>query len=296
MNRQLEIKKILMETSNLEPGQDLAIHFKSLIMLLVDKFQPTRIISFGQQTLQNQIEGCFGSKEIKQQHHCLLICTESCTRIDYEIQDFVNTHYSAGQVTIICHGESTIKDGIDSNNRFFITVMTNGKPIYTKNGFFNIDTIPKFNPDGSMEKATKHFSHRISLANGFFECARESLAKGNYNITAFLLHQVVEQSCIGLIRVNIAYRSEFHNIYRLLGLCRSFSDAPFNILVGEKSSDRRLFDILSKSYGKARYASEFSVTRKDAEELYDKVSSFIELVESMCRNKIKTLATLTISE
>ncbi|GGC54659.1 hypothetical protein GCM10010993_36310 [Belliella aquatica] len=52
-------------------------------------------------------------------------------------------------------------------------------------------------------------------------------------------------------------------------------------------SRRRQFDILIKSYGKARYASEFTVSQKYAEELCENVSSFIELTELMCKNRIK---------
>ncbi|MCH7407577.1 HEPN domain-containing protein [Belliella aquatica] len=276
-----------MEIQLKNTDQDRKAQLNAFLQLLVERFQPTRIISFGKQSLQNKLKGCFASKKIVEQHFCLLICTESCTRVDYEIQEFVNNHYQNGQITIIAHGESTIKEQIEANNRFFITVLSKGKYLYSKTGYINDQSIPKFNPSKALVKAEKHFSHRISLAKGFFDCAKESLRKGNYNITAFLLHQAVEQSCITLIIVHIDYRSEFHNLNRLLGLCRSFSDEPYKLLIGEMESRRRQFDILIKSYGKARYASEFTVSQKYAEELCENVSSFIELTELMCKNRIK---------
>jgi HEPN domain-containing protein len=168
--------------------------------------------------------------------------------------------------------------------------LAKGKHLYTKDGFLNIEPIPQFNPSKSLEKAEKHYSHRIALVQGFWDCARESLSRSDYSITAFLLHQAVEQSCIMLIRVHVGYRSEFHNLHRLLCLCRSFSDAPYHALIGENPTERRLFEILSKSYGQARYSSEFAVNQKDATELFDKVSSFIELAKAMCGNKMETLA------
>ncbi len=279
-----------MEDLLLKTDLDRAAHFRNFLQLLVDKFQPTRIISFGTQTQLNELEGCFADKKVKHQHHCLLICTESTTRIDYEVQDFANAHYRNGQVTIVCHGEPTIRERIGSGSRFFTTVIGHGKLIYTKESYVEAESPPKFNPSKALEKAAKHSSHRIPLARGFLDSAKENLTRGQYNIATFLLHQAMEQSCIVLIRVHIDYRSEFHNLHRLLGLTRSFSDEPTNLMIGDRPADRRLFDILTKSYGQARYAPEFVVAQRDAEELYDKISSFVELVQAMCTHKMESLA------
>lgn len=274
-----------MEVQLLESKQNRAESFRCFIQQLVEKFQPTRIICFGKQTVQNKMAGCFVRKKVKNRHFCLLVCMESCTRIEHTVQDFANTHYRHGEVTIICHGENSIREEINANNPFFITVLSKGKHLYTNDGFLNIEPNPKYNSTKSLEKSEKHFLHRISLVEGFRECARESLSRGNYAITTFLLHQAVEQSSIMLIRVHLSYRSEFHNLNRLLCLCKCFSDEPYNLLVGENPANRRLFDILIKSYGQARYSSEFVVSQKDAEELYEKVSSFIELAKALCKNK-----------
>lgn len=278
-----------MEVKILRTDLDRAAHFKNFLQQLVDKFQPTRIISFGKQTQLNELEGCFASKQIKHQHYCLLICTEATTRIDYEVQEFASKYYHNGQVTIVCHGESAIRESIESNNRFFITVLSKGNHLYTKDGFFDIESIQSINSVKALERAERNYFHRISLGQGFLESANGSVLRGHYNIATFLMHQAVEQSCIVLIRVYIDYRSEFHNLHRLLGLCRSFSDEPYNLLIGERPEDRRLFDILIKSYGQARYAPEFDVDEKDAKKLQYKISIFVELIKTMCANKLEKM-------
>ncbi|MGY6744915.1 MAG: HEPN domain-containing protein [Cecembia sp.] len=285
-----------MENQIIKTEKDSVTHFNECLKLLVEKYQPTRIISFGKQSLQNKNKGCFVNSKTEVKHYCLLICMESCTRIDYEIQDFINHHYQDGQITIVCHGENSIMEQLEANNRFFITVLSKGKYLYSKSGFIENQLPPKYNPLNALEKAEKHFNHRIFLAKGFFDCARESQCRGNYMITAFSLHQAVEQSCILLIKIHLDYRSEFHNLFRLLGLCRSFSDEPYNVLVGERPSSQRLFNILIRSYGKARYSLDFDVSQKDAEALCEKVSCFIDLVESMCRTQMEKLAELKSSE
>jgi HEPN domain-containing protein len=278
-----------MEVNILKADLDRAAHFKCFIQKLVERFQPTRIFSFGTHTVHQEIEGPFAHKDSKHRHYCLLICTESCTRIDYEVQEFANAHYYNGHVTILCHGELTIKERIEANSRFFTSVISNGKLIYTKEGYVDAEFNAKYNPVKTLEKAERHLFNRISLATGFLKSAEESLVRGQHNIATFLLHQAVEQSCSLLIRVHIDYRSEFHNLNRLLGLTRCFSDEPTNLMIGDRTSGRRLFDILIKSYGQARYAPEFFVAKKDAGELYDKVSAFIELTKNMCASKMRAL-------
>lgn len=264
-------------------------HFKSFIQSLVEKFKPEKIIQFGKQTLINEIEGCFANKKINHCHYCLLMVIESATRIDYEMQDYANAHYHNGQVTIICHSKSSIEDAIKSNNRFFISVYNTGKLLYSNDGMAQLDVTAKFIPTGALEKAEKHFFHRIPLAEGFLQGAHECLVKHHFNICTFMLHQVIEQCSIVLIRVNIAYRSEFHNLHRLLCLCRCFSDEPYNLLLSGSQTDRRLFDILTKSYSQARYAETFFVEKDDAGQLYSKVSSFLQLTKSICKDKMEEL-------
>jgi len=120
-------------------------------------------------------------------------------------------------------------------------------------------------------------------------CASECLAKEQFGICAFMLHQSVEQACICLVRVHIAYRSEFHNLYRLLRLCQCFSERPFQLFMSTPE-DERLFDVMAKSYSGSRYKDDFTVSRQDAERLYQRVASFILLVKEMCDEKIELLA------
>ncbi|QNK63930.1 HEPN domain-containing protein [Pedobacter sp. PAMC26386] len=119
--------------------------------------------------------------------------------------------------------------------------------------------------------------------------AHECLVNQQYKICIFMLHQALEQSCIVLIRVQIAYRSEFHNLHRLLYLCNSFSNLPGKIFLSNSPEDERLFDVLVKSYSGARYGDHFSVEQGDAHLLYKKIASFVTLAKQMCEEKIVKL-------
>ena len=91
--------------------------------------------------------------------------------------------------------------------------------------------------------------------------------------------------------MNTGYRSEFHNLYRLLGLCTSFSKKPFELFFSAGVEDQRLFEILIKSYSQSRYNNQFQVEEPDAMLLYERVSVFLILTKDLCADQIGKLET-----
>lgn len=274
----------------LSPAAEHAIYFQKFIRLLVDKYQPLQIYCISKGSALADTKGCFLDQEIQYNcNYCLLLITESLTRIDHEVQDFSNFHYQQGSITVLCHGKESILHAIKANNRFFITACNTGQLIYTHDGMTVQDYSTPFIPTHAATKAIKHFSHRILLAEGFLNGAGECLSKGQFAVSTFMLHQVVEQCCITLVRVHLAYRSEIHNLKRMLSLCRAFSEKPYQLFLAGNTEDQRLFELLLRSYSGARYASAFSVAEKDATILFAKVSSFLVMTKALCNDKIEKL-------
>ncbi|WP_316816706.1 HEPN domain-containing protein [Pedobacter nyackensis] len=250
-------------------------HFKDLILLLAKKFDPLQIICFSRRFSSVEINGSFiDSSLVQSGHYALLMVTESQIRIDYEVQDYVNAHYKQGTITILCHNRATIEEAIKANSRFFMSVYTEGELLYSQNGLPEFDFNARFVPLQAAEGAQNHFDHRLPLAEAFLQGAAECLLKDQHKVCVFMLHQAMEQACIALIRVHIAYRLEMHNLHRLLRLSLCFSDRPYKLFVTGMANDERLFDILMKSYSQARYKDSFSVEKQDARLLYDRVSAF----------------------
>lgn len=274
----------------LSPEAEYAVHFREFIHRLAQKFEPLQIFSFSQNSSTHNSQGCFNDNQgCFRCDYCLLVVTETATRVDYEMQDFANSYYQHGTITVISHGRQSVIDAVQQNSRFFISVLTYGKLLYSKDGLLDNDPIAAFIPTKGAIKAIRHYEHRIPLADGFLMCASECLEKEKFGICAFMLHQAVEQACICLVRVHIAYRSEFHNLYRLLRLCQCFSERPFQLFLSTPE-DERLFDVMAKSYSGSRYKDDFTVSRQDAERLYQRVASFLLLAKEMCNEKIELLA------
>jgi uncharacterized protein len=153
-----------MEPSKLPPEADQVLHFREFIQRLAEKFEPLQIFSFSQNSYTHNSQGCFSDNQFYFKcEHCLLVVTETATRVDYEMQDFANTYYQHETITIICHGRQSVMDAVQQNSRFFIGVLTDGKRLYSKDGLLNNEPISVFIPTKGAIKAIRHYEHRIPL-------------------------------------------------------------------------------------------------------------------------------------
>lgn len=272
---------------------DHSKHFELLVRSIAGKFQPLWIFCFAKDITLKSIDGNFKEKYIAcHGEYNLLVVTETGTRIDHDIQDFANHIFKQGKITIICHGRENIFEAIEKNNRFFITIFTTSELLYSHDGLNQKWHELAHNPTLTVSKANRRMKHHHSLAEGFLSGANICLLSQQYNVSVFMLHQVVEQCCIGLIRVFLSYRSEFHNIGRLLNLCTSFSDIPYKWFFTGRQNEERLFDILAKSYSQARYGRDFVIDEVDAQCLFEKISAFVKISKDMCERKISELEQL----
>lgn len=277
---------ILSTTSN----QDKESYFKAFIKSLVEKFHPLQILCFAKKTTEVKTSGCFAEQQTNHySDYCLLLVTETNVRIDFPAQDFAYYHFKLGTVTTICYGKQALSEAIKANSRFFITIYAKGELLYSRDGMGKFDFNTQFIPINPVLKARKHYDYRISLAEAFLRGAAECLNKQHFEVSTFMLHQCIEQCCIVLIRVHIGYKSEIHNLRRLLGLCNSFSDKPKKLFLSGSTEDEQLFELLMESYSGARYKSDYLVGKENAEILYDRASRLVQLTKEMCLLKIKEL-------
>jgi HEPN domain-containing protein len=249
---------------------------QEIAKVLTSNYQIEKIICFGALTSLTAADTCFIEPEhsLKNTYYLLVLTTDS-KRIEYVIQDFINSHFPG--VFIIAHGLSTVMEAVYKNDRFFVDACLNGELVYTSDGF---TMIPEFDHEiieKSYSKDREAFSRMFSMASGFMECAYECYEKEFYNNVAFLLHQAVEQACRGLIRLYTGYRADIHNIDRLLFLCECFSAEPGRLFKRYFKEEMRLFRVLAGSYTEARYRDNYKVIDHDADQLCTLVKAFLDL-------------------
>lgn len=257
---------------------------------LVKRYQPENIICFG--SLQQSVSsgGCFMATNSQHtNHYFLLMVTAGSNRIEHEVQAMMTACFKDTSITIVVHGREIIHDAIARGNRFFITVFRTGTVLYNVDGlspFFTILHLPEVEPVQIYLKAEHHYKHRYHMALGFMEGAHVCMTKGYYNNAVFMMHQAIEQGCIGLIRIFIGYRSDMHNLDRLLKLTLCFSLEPSDIFPREAGEEKRTFGLFHKCYSEARYKTELQVSQMDAERLHRQCVEFILLIEKLCLERI----------
>jgi HEPN domain-containing protein len=247
-----------------------------LLQKVVDKYDPLQIYCFHKDEQSRRVAGCFG--DFQDAGHCdywLLMVTEGSSRIENAVQDFANAHYEFGKITLLAHGREGIDKSINDGYRFFVNVYSTGKLLYNRK--FAVNTLVTYSSalPNEQERLKERFDNGISRAEGFLHGAIECLGSKKYNVSAFMLHQAVEQCCIALIGLHMDYRCDIHNLHRLLMLCRCFTDAPYQLFISGREEDRAAFDKLVKSYSNARYGMDYKIGEVEISLLIDKASELV---------------------
>nr|WP_084406851.1 HEPN domain-containing protein [Pedobacter panaciterrae] len=178
-----------------------------------------------------------------------------------------------------------VLDELEKRNKFFTNIYQKGILLYSSDAIQPTDVHILDSATSSFLIDTNHLDHRLSLIEGFLSGARECLSNLKYNACLFMLHQVVEQCCLTLIRAHLGYRSDIHNLRRLLQLCCCFSAEPIKVFLSGTREDDRLFNILLKSYSKTRYCDEFLASKDYVHLLYQRIERFLALTKSMCNGR-----------
>ncbi|MXV52462.1 HEPN domain-containing protein [Pedobacter sp. HMF7647] len=255
--------------------------------LLANRYQPEGIICFGYKNRQRQSAGCFASHVNSEScHYFLLLITKENARIEHEVQEFVDHRYRNGKLTILAHGKETVGEGIARGNLFFTSVCRYGFQLYSSSGLCLCFDYPEENFETNLAECSSNAYQRLEMASSFLTAAEKSLYEEHYAACLFLLHQVVEQACLALIRLFMAYRADTHNLSRLLELTECFSESAA-YFPRELPEDQRLFRMLMKSYSDCRYKDAFEINDEDAQSLFKRVSGFFAALKSLCHNRLE---------
>ena len=210
-----------MKKKLLKPVEGQNERFSSFIRELAVHFEPLYILKFGEvNTSKTAYSSFMPGQDSSTFHYYLLMVIEGLTRIEHGVQNYVDTHFSSGKISILVHSRDSVETAIAANNRFFINVLNTGSQIYSHHSTLNL--FPKYQLDAkiSLEKARKHLYHRIPMAQGFLDGTGECLSTEKYNVCVFMLYQVVEQSCIAMIRAVAFFSRTNFGIQVPKGYCK----------------------------------------------------------------------------
>ncbi len=278
-----------METVNHLSKVKKTAHFMVFLEKLIAQFKPLQVYQYAQLEQHWQTESVFCTTQQQEEEiYYLLIITEGSTRIENGIQDFANQHYAEGKVVVHAHGAPALKQNIAQSNYYFATVLNQGQLLYSANGVLCLEEVPTPRQEKRLAQAQLHWKHRGKMAQGFLAAAERALEEDHETVCLFLLHQVIEQACIGLIWVFMGYKSDMHNLRRLLYVCACFSKKPMQHFIGT-SENEIMLGIIMRSYSEARYRESFSLENRSAYNFLELVERFMELAEELCKEKFEAM-------
>ena len=104
---------------------------------------------------------------------------------------------------------------------------------------------------------------------------------------SFHLHQACENYFYALRLVHTLKNSKQHNLSKLLGSTRKYSEELRKIFPRNTKEEKRLFELLRLAYVEARYNPKFVVTKEDIDALLPKVERLREITEQTCKAQIE---------
>jgi HEPN domain-containing protein len=271
--------------NTLDPAQIKVL--TELTRLLIEKYKPENIFCFGCiLNCEKNINAFTEVPDKVSRHYYLLMLTTETVRMENIVQSYINSKFDKAEVTILVHSSETLTNAVAQGHRFFNAVCRNGMQLYSANGLTLTLDYHRLNPITTLANAEKHYKHCYGLASGFMQSAEACIEYDFYSNCVFLLHQAMEQACITIMRVYTAYRADIHNLARLLNLCQCFINEPTELFPRNRQEDKRLFDLLLKSYSEARYDDKFKVADQDANALFTRVGEFLKLTEILCSKRL----------
>ncbi|WP_429264024.1 HEPN domain-containing protein [Mucilaginibacter sp. 3215] len=251
---------------------------------LDNHYQIEKIICFGAINNSSKYKTCFDEpKSSSETFYYLLVLTKEVTRIEHAMQDYINKLFPG--TFILQHGQETVMKAVYNYDLFFLNACLNGVLIYTSDGFTMIPDYEEAKSKEAVLKDKEAFERIYKLACGFLESAFICLENNFDNNVIFLLHQAVEQGCRALIRLFTGYRSDIHNISRLLDFCNCFSPEPSRLFRRHFSKEKHLFRVLATSYSDARYKDNYQVLDHEADLLCTQVQAFLDLIKELAKKE-----------
>lgn len=278
-------------------------------LITIDESDPlnliTRIIT---QTVEASAIYCFGQRTVSK--------TAMTTILDDSEAAFENTHYylflivndyqadvpgniafnikaqtgGGCTATLVMHTKKSLKQKAGDQQYFFYQIMQRGKLLFQETAqppFLPFEETPARNI-----KSAKMYLHQRNRTKEFLMEAEAMDGGGATKIHVYLMHLVVEQTCLGLIRLFLGYMPNHHNLVYLFELCEYFTPLTAEIFPRKTHKDKELLKILSGHNSSLRYGFIDDVPYHDYEVLSNRYNEFVERADKLAATELERLEKL----
>jgi len=199
------------------------------------------------------------------------------TLADWQDKIEVNCrHLGTGSVWVVA--TTSFQEWLKQGHSFAVQVWQKAVRWFD-NGTITCVTAPAEDLAAETEAIEKNRVAGKNRAKEFLVAAELFIARKQFGMAAFMLHQCTEQTLITLVKAQTGYYANTHSIDRLLRLAELVSYQIRDRLPRNTEQQKSRFTLLQKAYIEARYKPDFKVTESDIEYLLQVVKDVFELLD-----------------
>jgi len=137
------------------------------------------------------------------------------------------------------------------------------------------------------ELARKDFDFWFGKAESFLKDYSHNISDKSFSNAAFHLNQAVEALLTSVLLVYTGYKPKTHNIEKILSLVLGIEKELAGVFKRETREEKRLFELLKRSYIDARYSKDFKISEEDLKRIHSQTTALKEEATRVCEERIK---------
>jgi hypothetical protein len=268
---------------------------KVITRIITNAISASAVYCFGQRTISKSAVSTIlddNNVNFESTHYYMFVIAK-----DFQTDVLGNIAYSvkeqtAGRctVTVVMHSKKSLHQKAGDQQHFFYQVMQRSELLFqetSKPPFLPFNEVPTRNI-----KSAKMYWQQRDRTKEFLMEAEAMDGGGATKIHVYLMHLVIEQTCLGLIRLFLGYMPNHHNLSFLFELCEYFTSLTAELFPRETQKDKELLKILSGHTYSLRYGFIDDVATHDYEVLNNRYYEFVERADKLAATELERLEKL----
>ena len=205
----------------------------------------------------------------------------------HNIEDQAAKHPIQTPVTIIAHDINFINKRLEKGHYFFGDIKKEGVILYDSKKC-QLAQPRQLMPKERLAQAEENFKEWFHNAEVFFIQYENGLKINEYKNAVFQLHQAAEGFYITMLLVHTNYKPKTHMLEKLRKMAGGRDPAFLKIFPTATDEEKRLYNLLKQAYVRARYDSDYIITKEELKRLAKHIKTLRNLTKKSCQAKMKT--------
>lgn len=262
------------------PGQE-----ERLKSLILEAVKPDKVFLLGASLIRRRTESIFNDLAPTSQHlahyFLLVLMNEENGGPAYEVQDKIEQHCNSFiPVTAIALKTTQFNEWLKCGHPFARTVYHASVSLYNGTG----EPLPPpghFDPEVEQKALSAYYTDGLRKAREFLAAAELFRVRKQNKMTAFMLHQAVEQALRTLLKVGTGFHTCTHNVERLIRYGSMVSYMLPDLFSKRTEREKYFLSLLQKAYIDARYKDGYTISSSDLLILTERAQKITEILETI---------------